>query len=188
MRIYTKTGDDGTTGLYGGSRRSKASVRIDSYGTIDELNSLIGVIRTMTNDGEIQSILAILQDQLFTVGADLASPAENKSSSELRVDEKMISCLERYIDTLEQLLPGLKNFILPHGDAVSSMLHLSRAVCRRAERLIVRLSQEENINLNIIIYVNRLSDLLFVLARTANRKAGREDTPWLSNKKNDSTF
>ncbi len=182
MKIYTKTGDDGTTGLLGGSRRSKSSVRIDSYGTVDELNSMLGVIRNVCSDPVITSILVTVQNQLFIVGADLAAPLDQPADTALRVEKSMIDQAERHIDELDQDLPALKNFILPHGSTASSMLHLARAVCRRAERLTVSLSIEEPVNPAVIVYINRLSDLLFVMARAVNRKEGLEDTVWAGHK------
>jgi cob(I)alamin adenosyltransferase len=178
MKIYTKTGDDGTTGLFGGSRLSKGSVRIDSYGTVDELNSLLGVVRSSGQDDEIERMLQIIQNHLFAVGADLAAPLDTLSKSTIRVSDGMITQLEGFIDSLDQRLPELRNFILPHGVITASILHSARAVCRRAERLIVRLSNDEEINHYVVIYMNRLSDLLFVMARYVNQKAGNDDTLW----------
>ncbi len=178
MKIYTKTGDDGTTGLFGGGRRSKASLRVESYGTVDELNSMIGVVRSENTDAEIGEMLERIQNDLLSVGADLATPAENESKSVLRVGQPMIGQIEQWIDLLEARLPELRNFILPYGAMTASLLHLARAVCRRAERLIVRLSQDEEINALIVIYVNRLADLLFVMARYSNASVGRQDSVW----------
>lgn len=183
MKIYTKTGDDGTTGLFGGGRRSKASVRVESYGTVDELNSLIGVLRSENGNTEFQEMLERIQNDLFSVGADLATPPENESKSVLRVDQPMIVQIEQWIDLLDARLPELRNFILPHGVMTASLLHLARAVCRRAERLIVRLSQDEEINALLIIYMNRLADLLFVMARYANASAGHKDSVWTGNRR-----
>lgn len=180
MKIYTKTGDDGTTGLYGGARRSKASVRVDSYGTVDELNCLLGTIRAFNRERVIDSVLIQVQNDLFTIGTDLATLFENEPSTVLRTDSSMTTELERWIDEIENQLPPLRNFILPAGSSASALLHLARSVCRRAERQVVRLSHDETVNPEVIRYLNRLADLLFVLARYANQKAGCDDVIWNS--------
>lgn len=165
MKIYTKTGDDGTTGLFGGRRVKKNDLRIDAYGTADELNALLGVVSSDSTSGEVSAIVDIIQHHLFTLGADLASPKEDVKigASVPRVSEEMVHYLESKIDSLETKLPQLTSFILPGGKQSASYLHLARTVCRRAERLVVSLSKSVDIGSNIVIYLNRLSDLLLSL-------------------------
>jgi cob(I)alamin adenosyltransferase len=179
-KIYTKTGDDGTTGLFGGKRVAKDSLRIESYGTVDELNSVIGVARASGTAGKHDEMLATIQEGLFVLGADLATPhGAMKNFALPRVTPSDIECLERAIDALEEDLPALKNFILPGGTAAGAALHLARTVCRRAERAVVMLHHEEpETGLLPMQYLNRLSDLLFVLARAVNHAAGVEEHPW----------
>lgn len=180
-KIYTKTGDDGTTGLFGGARVAKDSLRIESYGTVDELNSVLGLARAHGLAGEHEELVATIQEQLFVLGADLASPHGAMKNFPLpRVTEADVMCLERAIDRLEENLPPLKNFILPGGAAAGAALHLGRTVCRRAERVVVMLSHEEpEIGPLPKKYLNRLSDLLFVLARAVNHAAGAPEHPWM---------
>ncbi len=188
MKIYTKTGDKGETSLFGGERVPKDALRIEAYGTVDELNSILGIIRTLNYDKQLDKILKAVQNDLFIVGADLASPAVStvKSSSSKskarsyipRIGRKNIAALERVIDTFEPKLKPLKSFILPGGSIIASYLHFARTVCRRAERATVTLSRQETLSGDIIIYLNRLSDLLFVLARWANQKAGVTEAKW----------
>ncbi len=181
FRIYTKTGDDGTTGLFGGERVSKDSIRIESYGTVDELNSAIGLARSLGPPPEHDPLLGTIQEQLFVLGADLATPRsqELKKSSLPRVTTAEIVCLERAIDALEDTLPPLKTFILPGGSPCGSALHLARTVCRRAERHVVTLHGiEPEIGDLPTQYLNRLSDLLFVLARAVNHDLGAAEHPW----------
>jgi cob(I)alamin adenosyltransferase len=175
MKIYTKTGDDGTTGLQGGTRVLKSNPRIMSYGSVDEANATIGVALSFGLDEEISVILTSLQNELFVVGADLSNPT---SDTKNRVTTQMIENLEKTIDGLEERLEPLSNFILPGGDVAASQIHLARAVIRRAEAYAVLAAQTENINENCIRYLNRLSDLLFVLARTDNKKKGKKDVMW----------
>jgi len=181
MKIYTKTGDDGTTGLFGGGRVSKDSLRIRSYGTVDELNSVLGLARAHGVGARHDELLMTLQEQLFILGADLATPAGSAKNFSLpRVTSREIECLERAIDDLEETLPALKNFILPGGTPSGAALHLARTVCRRAERLVVMLVHEEpEVGVLPLQYLNRLSDLLFVLARGVNHAAGVEEHPWM---------
>ncbi len=178
MKIYTKTGDDGTTGLFGGERVSKDAVRIESYGTVDELNSAVGIVRCHNSDSKIDLMLHQIQNDLFNLGADLATPVSVKSDHIVRMELKDAEALEKWIDELDADLPALTNFILPGGTPAASYLHLARNVCRRAERLAVKLAHEEKIGQAVLIYLNRLSDLMFVMARWANHRAGKEETKW----------
>jgi cob(I)alamin adenosyltransferase len=150
----------------------KDSTRVDGYGDVDELNSLIGVARTQLTDQEIDSVLSHVQNDLFIVGADLASPLELKAP---RIEPEMIAQLERTIDKLNRELPPLREFILPGGTPQGAILHLARTIARRAERKVIKLGKEEPINPQVTVYLNRLSDLLFVLARVANRRAGNQE-------------
>jgi cob(I)alamin adenosyltransferase len=186
FKIYTKTGDDGTTGLFGGERVAKDAPRIESYGIVDELNSLLGVVRTHRLRVEDDDLLGTIQEDLFVLGADLATPhgKEGKNFSIPRVTSSSIECLERAIDRLEEDLPPLKNFILPGGSPPGAMLHLARTVCRRAERAVVSLMHEEPETVELpLIYLNRLSDLLFVLARSVNHAEGFAEHPWIPERK-----
>lgn len=176
-RIYTRTGDKGETGLVGGARVQKDSLRVQAYGNVDELNSVLGVARAFLNDGELDSILDGLQQDLFVAGADLASLMESTQKVP-RITKERISELERLIDKLQEELKPLKAFILPGGGQAASILHFSRTVARRAERSIVTLSMAERISNQMVPYINRLSDLLFVLARVANHRDGKPDVEW----------
>lgn len=186
MKIYTKTGDAGETGLFGGGRVPKDHARIDAYGTLDELNASIGVARSEANRAtwqsesdrdSIDSLLSEAQNRLFDLGAELATPdLEGKNIPALA--HQHVEALETAIDRHEEHLPPLKEFILPCGSAMAAQLHLARCVCRRAERRMVTLAATEPIRELPVRYVNRLSDLLFVLARAANRAASLGDTPW----------
>ena len=178
MKIYTKRGDKGETSLFGGKRVSKGTLRVETYGTVDELNAVIGVCRSLTTGKEIPPILERVQHQLFVLGADLASPNILSASKLPRIDDTHVSYLEKCIDAADGVLPPLRNFILPSGTEAASMLHLARAVCRRAERFAVRLTKTEHVNPHSIIYLNRLSDLLFVLARRANALKKKSETRW----------
>ena len=176
MKIYTKTGDDGTTGLQGNSRVSKSHPRIIAYGTIDEANAVLGVISSYELDKDIAALLNLIQNELFIVGADLSNPKlEDKKN---RVTSDMIYNLEKNIDKYEEELSPLTNFILPGGNIVASQLHHIRTVIRRAEICIVLLSEQEKINNDCIKYVNRLSDLFFVLGRVSNKRSGHSDIIW----------
>jgi cob(I)alamin adenosyltransferase len=181
FRIYTRTGDDGTTGLFGGTRVAKDSLRIESYGDVDELNSALGLARSYGVRRDHDSLLGLIQQQLFVLGADLATPVrgDGRGPSVPRVTPAEIECLEGAIDRLEEDLPPLKSFILPGGTAAGATLHLARTICRRAERRIVALShQEPETGPLPLQYINRLSDLLFVLARSVNHVAGVSEHPW----------
>lgn len=178
MKIYTKTGDDGTTGLFGSSRVRKNSPRIAAYGTVDELNSVIGIVSTY-DTGYFKKLLEELQKSLFVLGADLATPLESKTTYSIpRIDEDDVKKVEVAIDTEELALPELKNFVLPGGSALSAYFHLARTICRRAEREVITLSQSEHIGTYDIQFLNRLSDLFFVLARRANQIEGVRDVEW----------
>jgi cob(I)alamin adenosyltransferase len=180
VRIYTRTGDKGETGLVGGSRVSKDSVRVDAYGSVDELNSVLGVVRAFLNDTELDGLLAELQSDLFVVGADLASTPQSQQRSIPRISKEKIEAMEKTIDKFEGELSPLKAFILPSGGVAGSLLHNARTVARRAERRMVTLSRTEPINEQLLPYMNRLSDLLFVMARTANRRENKPETEWHS--------
>ena len=176
MKIYTKTGDDGTTGLQGNSRVSKSHPRIIAYGTIDEANAVLGIISSYELDKDIAVLLNLIQNELFIVGADLSNPKLEDEKN--RVTSDMIYNLEKNIDKYEEELSPLTNFILPGGNTVASQLHHVRTVIRRAEICIVLLSEQEKINNNCIKYVNRLSDLFFVLGRVSNKRSGQNDIIW----------
>jgi cob(I)alamin adenosyltransferase len=179
MKIYTKTGDAGQTGLWGGQRVNKDSLRVHAYGTADECNAAIGVARASGIDAGLGELLNEVQNQLFVVGADLATPGDGGANIP-RVGAGEIGFLEAQIDALEASLEPLKQFILPGGTAAAAHLHLARTICRRAERWAVSLAHEEPISADVLTYLNRLSDFLFVIARAANARAGTADVPWAS--------
>lgn len=177
-KIYTKTGDDGITGLWGGDRIPKDAARIHAYGTVDECNALIGIVRTLVKPGdELDDMLRTVQNRLFVVGSDLATPGE-KTPAIPRIGPEDSAVVERWIDALEEKLPPLKQFILPGGTSAAAYLHLARTVCRRAERWTVSLTASDDTHKQAVIYLNRLSDFLFVAARYANHAAGVSDHPW----------
>lgn len=176
LKIYTKTGDDGSTGLQGTTRLSKSHPRILAYGSVDEANASLGIVLTAQLDPEIKSLLAQIQNELFVVGADLSNP--NLSDTINRVTKEMVENIERNIDKFDKQLRPLSNFILPGGDIAASYIHLSRTIVRRAETQTVLLNEKEKINENCIKYLNRLSDLLFVLGRFQNKQNGRDDVIW----------
>jgi len=176
VKIYTKTGDDGTTGLVGGKRTKKSNPRIIAYGAVDELNSAIGIALSSHLDSDIDTLLTQIQNNLFVLGSDLANPNLNDNSS--RVHDDMILFLESSIDNLESELQPITYFILPGGDEVASKIHLARSICRRAEINIIELSESEQINKKCQIYMNRLSDLLFVIARLTNKRKKIKDVAW----------
>ena len=176
MKIYTKTGDDGTTGLIGNKRVKKSNLRIATYGQVDELNAAIGIILSSKLGKDIRDLLTRIQNDLFVVGADLANPnLDNKSN---RVTSEMVLFLENEIDRLEENLPSITFFILPGGNMIASQVHLARAICRRAEIDVVKLSEVDKINNECLVYMNRLSDLLFVVARTINKRKKISDVAW----------
>jgi len=168
-RVYTRTGDSGQTSLVGGTRVSKSSLRVEAYGEVDELNSVIGAARARSQDGQVDDVLGLIQNDLFTLGADLASTSDITVP---RIDESFVTRLERYSDQFLSELEPLKEFILPGGNEAGALLHLARTVARRAERRAVALSEAEEINPEAIVYLNRLSDLLFILARAINHRSG----------------
>ncbi len=180
MKIYTKTGDGGETGLWGGQRVAKDAARVQAYGTVDECNAAIGVARAMLGSAahDLDALLGQIQNQLFVVGADLATPGE--AASVPRVGDGEVAFLESTIDALEAELAPLRQFILPGGSPGAAQLHLARTICRRAERWAVSLGRAEQLNPAVAVYLNRLSDCLFVLARAANARAGQADVPWHS--------
>jgi len=175
-RIYTRTGDKGETGLFGGVRVPKDSTRVEAYGSVDETNSAVGLVRSVLSDHEIDLVLQDLQKDLFAAGADLSNPKKGKEK--LRITADRVSELERIIDRFESELPPLHAFILPGGCRAGASLHFARSAARRAERRIVTLSRKEEINEQLIPYVNRLSDLLFVLARVVNHREKQIELEW----------
>ncbi|WP_207423651.1 cob(I)yrinic acid a,c-diamide adenosyltransferase [Desertivirga brevis] len=179
MKIYTKTGDKGQTSLIGGVRVPKYHLRIESYGTIDELNSYIGLIREHEIDPHHKTVLKEVQDRLFTVGSVLASDPEKSRMKLPDLKEEDVLMLENEMDRMEVLLPELKHFILPGGGKTASFCHIARCICRRAERLVVHLSEESYVNEMVMVYLNRLSDYLFVLGRKIAYDTGNEENIWL---------
>lgn len=185
MKIYTKTGDNGQTSLYGGTRISKASARVEAYGNIDELNSAIGVALSYIDNENLTPQLKKIQYDLFTLGAEVATPhdklflANGKTRLPIIINSDEIKELEQWIDEIDAQLEPLQHFILPSGGKSSAHLHLARTICRRAERGIVFLHENEKLRNEIIIYLNRLSDYLFVIARFAAKIDGQEETFWI---------
>jgi cob(I)alamin adenosyltransferase len=179
MKIYTKTGDKGQTSLIGGTRVPKFHVRIEAYGTVDELNSYIGLIMCQEINTHYQIVLKEIQDRLFTIGSSLAADPEKSKMKIPDLLESDIINLENEMDTMNEVLPMLKHFILPGGNTIVSYCHLARCVCRRAERLTVQLASESFVDSNITIYLNRLSDYLFVLSRKLNADAKTEENIWI---------
>lgn len=179
MKIYTKTGDAGETGLFGGARVSKASDRVEAYGNVDELNSVIGFARSFRLGDKVDTILEAVQNELFQVGAELGSVPEKQDKLSLPVvTDEHVAVLERGIDALEEGLEPLRAFILPGGDKGASALHIARCVCRRAERSVIALHRSEPVRGELVRYLNRLSDFLFVAARHANKTEGVADVEW----------
>lgn len=183
MRIYTRTGDQGETGLFGGGRVPKTHPRVAAYGEVDELNAALGVC-AIGADPELRVLIQSIQADLFIVGADLATPPEAIQGEHRRpvprVSESLPARLENEIDRLEEGLPALTTFILPGGGEVGARLHLARTICRRAERAVLAAAGRETVNPEVLVYLNRLSDLLFVAARAANHRAGVPETAWRS--------
>lgn len=179
MRIYTRTGDKGETGLFSGQRVRKDSTRVEAYGAVDELNNYIGLLRAEPLPADVDGALLQIQRDLFTLGADLATPAEGRRADKApRIEERHVQSLEKSIDDFDGQLPPLRSFILPAGPRSAALAHVARGVARRAERRIVTLAAEETIAPAAIQYVNRLSDLLFVIARLLAHKQGFTETPW----------
>jgi len=184
MKIYTKTGDKGETSLYGGQRISKTSARIEVIGNIDELNATLGVVVAKLAQKKFKTVVDLLtkiQSDLFVLGADMATPASANSKLKiLRVNSEMTSLLEQEIDSYSTQLAPMRNFIIPGGSEVGAVLHQARSICRRAERSVVYAKQSEKVNDNCQIYLNRLSDLLFVLARFVNTKMQISEQAWIT--------
>jgi len=178
FKIYTKTGDGGETSLIGGTRVPKHHLRIETYGTVDELNSYLGIVKDAIAHEEIEDTLYHIQERLFTIGSNLASDPEKSKVKVPDIKELDITMLETQIDEMNEVLPELKNFILPGGNIVASYCHVARCICRRAERLVVHLASESEVNTVIVKYLNRLSDYLFVLSRYIVFKQGGVETPW----------
>ena len=179
MKIYTKTGDGGETSLFGGGRVPKDDARVEAYGAVDELNAAVGVTRSLSPDPEIEQDLARIQSELFSVGAELATPHETKAHDAIpAVDAGWALALERQMDRWDEELPPLTSFVLPGGSRLAAALHVARATCRRAERRAVALSHLAAIDPAVVIYLNRLSDFLFEAARIANLRSGVAETPW----------
>ena len=180
-KIYTRRGDDGSTGLFGGPRVRKDDLRVAAYGEIDELNSALGMAREeVLAQADLLALVDALQTELFTLGAELATPEAEKAPKEVpRIGKGQVARLETEIDRLTAELPPMKNFILPGGSRPGAALHFCRTVCRRAERQVVSLADESPVSADALAYVNRLSDLLFVMARAANLRAGGREIPWI---------
>jgi cob(I)alamin adenosyltransferase len=179
VKIYTKTGDRGETGLFGGPRVRKSDPRVEAYGDVDELNASVGVVRAMVEDPELDAELGRIQSELFCVGAQLATPHDAKARSAVPpVDPAWTARMEAAIDAWAAEVPPLTRFVLPGGSRTAAALHVARTVCRRAERRAVSLAAEVPVDAEVLTYLNRLSDLLFVAARLANRRARREEPTW----------
>lgn len=178
MKIYTKTGDSGETSLFAGGRVLKSHARVEAYGTVDELNSVLGLVRSYQLPLQAEQWLVKIQNDLFTLGADLATPQASRPAWLVRVDAALSVPLEEAIDWMDTQLEPLKAFILPGGTTTAATLHVARTVCRRAERNCVALSQGEAINPQILKYLNRLSDFLFTLARWINKQADEPESKW----------
>ena len=178
--LYTRSGDAGTTALFGGGRVPKDSLRVEAYGCVDELNSVLGVAVTAVQQADLREIITTIQNELFNIGSELASETGKASGAgHMFTDEEAkVAYLETLIDEYDAKVDPLRTFILPGGSPSAAMLHLCRTVCRRAERAVVSLTREEAVNPAVVTYINRLSDLLFVLARYANKADGVEETPW----------
>ena len=178
MKIYTRTGDDGTTGVLGPGRVLKSAPRVEAYGQVDELNATLGVARTLDAERWLEAELGSIQPALFRLGAELATTAPDLLAKLSRIEDADATQLERWIDRLEADLPPLTKFILPGGTPLAAELHRARTVCRRAERALVALKQAETVEPRLIVYLNRLADLLFVMARWCNHRANVPETEW----------
>jgi cob(I)alamin adenosyltransferase len=185
MKLYTRTGDDGTTGLFGGGRVSKDHPRIDAYGTVDELNACIGLAAAACDAAHpfqrrLLELFSPIQSRLFDIGADLATPEGSKGAAKIvRIDEAFVAEIEAWIDEVDGGNAPIRTFVMPGGSELAARLHVARTVCRRAERLMIRLAHSEPVSTGAITWVNRLSDLLFAMARRANLEAGVPDVPWV---------
>ncbi|GAB4140246.1 MAG: cob(I)yrinic acid a,c-diamide adenosyltransferase [Bacteroidia bacterium] len=178
MKIYTKTGDKGQTSLIGGTRVPKHHIRIESYGTVDELNSWIGVLRDSVTDASVTPVLIEIQDRLFTIGSLLAADPEKNKMALPQISESDISYLEKEIDAIDKEVPPMKSFVLPGGNIVVSYCHVARCVCRRAERNVIHLSDTAPVSEDILKYLNRLSDYLFMLSRALAHRMQAPEIPW----------
>jgi cob(I)alamin adenosyltransferase len=184
MKLYTKTGDDGSTGLFGGERVGKDSVRVEAYGCVDELNGYVGWAASAVGVGELKPMLVRIQSWLFDLGSELAAPAvrvgagEKGGAGAVRLEGEQVAELEGWIDRVCMGLPELRNFVLPGGCEASARLHVARGVCRRAERVCVALSRVEPVRGEVVVFLNRLGDLLFAMARRANQLAGEAEVLW----------
>lgn len=179
MKVYTKTGDDGTTGLVGGSRVKKFDIRLEAYGTVDELNATLGVLRSMSVSENDKLLIIEIQNKLFNIGSRLASDERGEAyTANLAITDGNIELLEKAIDEYERDLPELTHFILPGGDPASAQCHVARTVCRRAERRVLEFAGEMPTHINTVKYLNRLSDLLFVLSRKTANENGVAETVW----------
>jgi cob(I)alamin adenosyltransferase len=179
-RMYTRTGDRGETGLFSGERVPKNSLRVEAYGTVDELSCWIGYTRSLIEDDEVDATLERIQQDLFLAGAELATRRKESRLPRVQVTQAMVERLDEEIDRLDAQLPPLSTFIIPAGDRVATALHVARTIARRAERRTVTLAQNETLNPVLVSYLNRLSSLLFVLARVVNKRAGVEEKKWAS--------
>jgi cob(I)alamin adenosyltransferase len=180
MKIYTKTGDTGETALFGGGRVGKDDERVDAYGQVDELNAVLGLARA-DGLGDMDALVEKLQAQLFAVGAVLATPKDAKAAKVIApIDVEWVTSMERSIDALDAELPALSSFILPGGTRAAALLHLARTVCRRAERRVTTLVRAGEVDTHVVMYLNRLSDLLFTMARAANARADHRDVAWVA--------
>lgn len=182
MKIYTKTGDKGKTSLLGGSRVAKYHLRIEAYGTVDELNSQIGVLRSQEIDSETKNVLVSIQTMLFTSGSQLASEPGKSKIKIPKLKDEAVTFLEDQIDKMEEGLPPMRNFVLPGGHPAVAAAHVARTVCRRTERIVLHLKDESEVPDPIPIYLNRLSDFLFVLSRKLSHDLGAEEIPWIAEK------
>lgn len=178
MKIYTKTGDKGTTALFGGARVPKHHIRIESYGTVDELNSYIGLLRHRNIGTENQDVLGEVQDRLFTLGSILAMDPSKENLKVPQLSPDDIELLEKEIDRMTEVLPEMRSFVLPGGNDSVSFCHIARCVCRRAERLVVQLNETEDIDSMVVTYLNRLSDYLFTLSRMISHQDNAPEVPW----------
>lgn len=179
MKIYTKTGDDGTSGLIGGNRVMKNDIRLEAYGSVDELNSWIGLIRSMVTDSSVSELLLRIQNTLFAIGSKLATGENGQEfTNHIRIDDAETVMIEKAMDEYESKLQPIRNFILPGGSPLTGYCHIARTVCRRAERRIIQLSGETPVEPGIVRYINRLSDYLFMLARKLSADSGVKEIPW----------
>lgn len=178
MKIYTKTGDKGQTSLIGGTRVPKHHIRIEAYGTVDELNSWIGLLRDMISDDHVKTTLIEVQDRLFTIGSSLAADPEKSKMKLPELNEADVTLLEKEIDAMDLLLPPMKSFVLPGGHEIVSHCHIARCICRRAERCVIHLTETSPVNEVVIHYLNRLSDYLFTLSRKLSADLGAKEIPW----------